>query len=429
MVYYFFVFFVFLVFLVSSLATLLNTLFGALECAISAFARFFILFIFSFFFIFFYFPFSIAIFSTVFFLFPPSFLLPITSCSPYHTPATLHPSPYSTPSTAASLISHLPHPCFISPPFRSCLTMSYAAASSAMPNPMRSLTPNTRPVRTVSRRACLNCRERKIKCDGIEVCRNCKQLNLDCVFVKSHRGGRRNRNRPPDLQPAAATGALLTQDNANNTPAHSNRLPIPGVPLPSIPRAAGLGNTSPTNPATTNTPSAQPTIAALSAPISTQISSPAPATALPPPPAPLPTSMSTPQCGLQPSARYSPPSQFAHSPAISTPPFPFAPSSAAAPFEPRRPSEVHLSTHPSPFPYYGGLEQPAPPTHPYPVEYPTPVPQPYHERKYSILPLALNEDQPAKRLKRESPDSPETSRDAVIDRMYEPCLITDLLTV
>jgi hypothetical protein len=54
-----------------------------------------------------------------------------------------------------------------------------------------------KPVRTVSRRACLNCRERKIKCDGVEVCRNCKQLGLKCVFVKSHRGGRRNRIKPP----------------------------------------------------------------------------------------------------------------------------------------------------------------------------------------------------------------------------------------
>lgn len=51
-----------------------------------------------------------------------------------------------------------------------------------------------RPTRLVSRQACLNCRERKIKCNGVHVCRNCKQLDLDCIFVKSNRGGNRKRN-------------------------------------------------------------------------------------------------------------------------------------------------------------------------------------------------------------------------------------------
>lgn len=64
-----------------------------------------------------------------------------------------------------------------------------------------------KPVRTVSRRACLNCRERKIKCDGVEVCRNCKQLGLKCIFVKSRRGGRRNRVKPPAQEhPAEVLG-------------------------------------------------------------------------------------------------------------------------------------------------------------------------------------------------------------------------------
>lgn len=52
---------------------------------------------------------------------------------------------------------------------------------------------NGKPVRAVSRQACLNCREKKIKCDGVKTCKNCTLNKLNCVFVKSHRGGRRNR--------------------------------------------------------------------------------------------------------------------------------------------------------------------------------------------------------------------------------------------
>ncbi|KAK9468814.1 hypothetical protein V1512DRAFT_257959 [Lipomyces arxii] len=56
--------------------------------------------------------------------------------------------------------------------------------------------------RTVSRRACLSCRERKIKCEGVQNCRNCTTLGVDCVFVPSHRGGkRRRRNLTGDHSP------------------------------------------------------------------------------------------------------------------------------------------------------------------------------------------------------------------------------------
>lgn len=51
--------------------------------------------------------------------------------------------------------------------------------------------------RAVARRACLNCREKKIKCDGEAlpgaVCLNCKFLSVPCVFVQSMRGGKRRR--------------------------------------------------------------------------------------------------------------------------------------------------------------------------------------------------------------------------------------------
>lgn len=57
--------------------------------------------------------------------------------------------------------------------------------------------------RPVARRACLSCREKKIKCDGESllikapnaplVCSNCRFLGIDCVFVQSMRGGRRRK--------------------------------------------------------------------------------------------------------------------------------------------------------------------------------------------------------------------------------------------
>lgn len=64
--------------------------------------------------------------------------------------------------------------------------------------------------RPVARHACLACREKKIKCDGeqpplagdslVEMrrqrCTNCRTLGLECVFVRSQRGGRRKKDPP-----------------------------------------------------------------------------------------------------------------------------------------------------------------------------------------------------------------------------------------
>ncbi|KAK9481154.1 hypothetical protein V1514DRAFT_317108 [Lipomyces japonicus] len=61
--------------------------------------------------------------------------------------------------------------------------------------------PKPAKIRAVSRRACLACRERKIKCDGVHVCRNCSALAIDCVFVPSHRGGKRRRKAVFQQQP------------------------------------------------------------------------------------------------------------------------------------------------------------------------------------------------------------------------------------
>ncbi|KAG0668529.1 hypothetical protein C6P40_005255, partial [Pichia californica] len=63
--------------------------------------------------------------------------------------------------------------------------------------------------RSVAKKACLSCREKKIKCDGelltsypenpnsktttYKTCSNCKSTGLECIFVPSKRGGRRKR--------------------------------------------------------------------------------------------------------------------------------------------------------------------------------------------------------------------------------------------
>ncbi|KAE8452940.1 hypothetical protein EG329_012127 [Mollisiaceae sp. DMI_Dod_QoI] len=70
-------------------------------------------------------------------------------------------------------------------------------------------------------RACLNCRNRKSKCDldinqGRPPCRRCQRENRECVLGESHRGGRRVRKKPK-LEDEAAT----TESNPN-TPTNTN---------------------------------------------------------------------------------------------------------------------------------------------------------------------------------------------------------------
>ncbi|KAK9463148.1 uncharacterized protein V1516DRAFT_224897 [Lipomyces oligophaga] len=77
-------------------------------------------------------------------------------------------------------------------------------------------------VRTVSRRACLSCRERKIKCEGVQDCRNCRTLSVPCVFVPSHRGGKRRRkNAPPESEPITTSSNSAAAEIPSSLPAQS----------------------------------------------------------------------------------------------------------------------------------------------------------------------------------------------------------------
>ena len=74
---------------------------------------------------------------------------------------------------------------------------------------------NKSQTRRVARRACLSCRDKKIKCDGepmttitaadgtdrviperTRTCSNCRFLDIECIFVESNRGGKRKKRHP-----------------------------------------------------------------------------------------------------------------------------------------------------------------------------------------------------------------------------------------
>ncbi|WWC87197.1 uncharacterized protein L201_002083 [Kwoniella dendrophila CBS 6074] len=66
--------------------------------------------------------------------------------------------------------------------------------------------------------ACLSCRNKKAKCDGKQpVCGQCARKNLECVFVKSRRGGARKRR--PVVAPTALSEFLKKLDTLLTSPA------------------------------------------------------------------------------------------------------------------------------------------------------------------------------------------------------------------
>ncbi|EMG45688.1 putative fungal zinc cluster transcription factor, partial [Candida maltosa Xu316] len=86
------------------------------------------------------------------------------------------------------------------------------------PSPTSMSTTSSQQTRRVARRACLSCRERKIKCDGepmttitaadgsnkiiperTRTCSNCRFLDIPCVFVQSNRGGKRKKRDPEQV--------------------------------------------------------------------------------------------------------------------------------------------------------------------------------------------------------------------------------------
>ncbi|WVF70097.1 hypothetical protein IAT40_004885 [Kwoniella sp. CBS 6097] len=76
--------------------------------------------------------------------------------------------------------------------------------------------------------ACLSCRTKKAKCDGKQpVCGQCAKKNLECVFVKSRRGGARKRRQV--LPPTALSEFLKKLDDLIAAPAmeHDNFTPPP----------------------------------------------------------------------------------------------------------------------------------------------------------------------------------------------------------
>ncbi|KAK9481152.1 hypothetical protein V1514DRAFT_349434 [Lipomyces japonicus] len=58
----------------------------------------------------------------------------------------------------------------------------------------------------VAARACLACREKKVKCDGVQSCSNCRTVGADCVFVPSKRGVHRRRDAVKSLKLSSSAG-------------------------------------------------------------------------------------------------------------------------------------------------------------------------------------------------------------------------------
>ncbi|TVY45542.1 hypothetical protein LSUB1_G001354 [Lachnellula subtilissima] len=88
-------------------------------------------------------------------------------------------------------------------------------------------------------RACLNCRNRKSKCDldvnqGRPPCRRCQREAKDCVLGESHRGGRRVRKKPK----------LDEEDSNSKTPSTPSNLGFQGASKSDTPSTLGFPNST-----------------------------------------------------------------------------------------------------------------------------------------------------------------------------------------
>ncbi|RFU30390.1 hypothetical protein B7463_g5935, partial [Scytalidium lignicola] len=135
-------------------------------------------------------------------------------------------------------------------------------------------------------RACLNCRNRKCKCDlaingGRPPCRRCQRELRECVLGGSNRGGRRVRKKPkipeggseipvtpqsglvkstnPDSQHTSSTGLEQTQDSHGYAHRYDQPSPFPWLNTPSLNGGADVGSAQPrlTEPANLSVPAPQ----------------------------------------------------------------------------------------------------------------------------------------------------------------------------
>ncbi|WVR04404.1 hypothetical protein IAU60_001406 [Kwoniella sp. DSM 27419] len=82
--------------------------------------------------------------------------------------------------------------------------------------------------------ACLSCRTKKAKCDGKQpVCGQCARKNLECVFVKSRRGGARKRRQV--VPPTALSTFLKKLDGLIAVPAFEHAVSLTPAADPSAP--------------------------------------------------------------------------------------------------------------------------------------------------------------------------------------------------
>ena len=94
-------------------------------------------------------------------------------------------------------------------------------------------TSNDRASKRRASKACLSCRNRKVRCDvvsGGHPCTNCRLDKLDCVVRESHRGRRPNAapsarpasESPPPVEPASPTPPRCDPPRTRDTPPAGN---------------------------------------------------------------------------------------------------------------------------------------------------------------------------------------------------------------
>ncbi|GMM33535.1 hypothetical protein DASC09_008600 [Saccharomycopsis crataegensis] len=95
--------------------------------------------------------------------------------------------------------------------------------------------------RRVARRACLNCRKKKIKCDG-ELhqdgkCTRCRNLDLPCEFIASLRGGRRKKRNLED-----DTMSTISSNNGDHLSRNDSEINNRASHIPSFIRSNKIGS-------------------------------------------------------------------------------------------------------------------------------------------------------------------------------------------
>ncbi|KAL7424347.1 hypothetical protein Q5752_000029 [Cryptotrichosporon argae] len=150
-----------------------------------------------------------------------------TSNGSHYPPTHTHAFAPAPTQAATQARGHGHAAAHLSPPFTSLPAPAgqpLAPASSWMPGQPAG------PVKA----ACLSCRQKKAKCDGVQpVCGQCDKKAIECIYIKSKRGGARKKR---DLTAPTALAQFLAKLDG-----------LMGIPEFTLPKPQPLPNDDPTN--------------------------------------------------------------------------------------------------------------------------------------------------------------------------------------